>query len=384
MQPMAEVVVSAVRSSKDRKDFFHLPWDLYRDDPNWIPPLQGNQKQLLGWKYHPFQKIAEMDTLVARRGDTVVGRLAVILNHEHNRVQKDDRGFFGFFECRDDQEAANALFDTARGWLAERNITKIRGPANPSMNYECALLIDGFDSAPTFMMTYNPPYYERLVEDYGFRKTHDLLAYSGELNQLPEVRQKLEPLYKQIIDRTDVKLRHMDKSHFMREVEMFLETYNRACVNMWGFVPFTADELRYSATNLKHLLVPEMALAADVDGKTIGCVLGLPDFNPVIKKINGKLFPLGVFRILAARRKLKRIRIISIDVVPEFQRWGIGLVLMGGLVPEGIKLGFQEAEFSWISEANDLARMGLEKGGAKLIKTYRMYDYAPAETEPAE
>ncbi len=381
---MAEVVVSAVRTRRDRSDFFQLPWELYRHDPNWIPPLQQNQKQLLGWKYHPFQKIAEMDTFVARRGSTVCGRVAVILNHEHNRVQRDDRGFFGFFDCRDDQEAANALFDAARAWLAERNITKIRGPANPSMNYECGLLIEGFDSPPTFMMTYNPPYYAHLIEEYGFRKTHDLLAYMGELDQLPEVRAKLEPLFKQVIERTGVELRHMDRNRFMQEVELFLDTYNRACVNMWGFVPFTAEELRFTAKSLKHLLVPEMALAADVEGKTIGCVLGLPDFNPVIKKINGRLFPFGVFRILAARRKLSRIRIISIDVVPEFQRWGIGLVLMGGLVPEGLKLGFKEAEFSWISEANDLARMGLEKGGAKLVKKYRIYDYAPAETTTTE
>ena len=376
---MADVVVSPVRTGRDRKDFFNLPWDLYRDDPYWIPPLQHNQKQLLGWKYHPFQKIAEIETFVARRGKTVVGRLAAILNHEHNRVHKEERGFFGFFECRDDQEGANALFDAAKAWLAERNIHAIRGPANPSMNYECGLLIEGFDSSPTFMMTYNPPYYARLIEGYGFRKTHDLLAYMGELNQLPEVQARFEPLFKQVVDRTGVTLREMDKSRFMQEVELFLETYNRACINMWGFVPFTADELKATAKNMQHLVLPEMALAAEVEGKTVGCILGLPDFNPVIKQINGRLFPFGVFKLLKSRRRLRRIRIISIDVVPEFQRWGIGLVLMGGLIPRGLELGLQEAEFSWISETNDLARLGLEKGGANLVKRYRMYDYPPPE-----
>jgi len=380
---MADVVVSPVRTGRDRKDFFNLPWDLYRDDPYWIPPLQRNQKQLLGWKYHPFQKIAEIETFVARRGSTVVGRLAAILNHEHNRVHKENRGFFGFFECRDDQEGANALFDAAKAWLAERNIHEIRGPANPSMNYECGLLIEGFDSAPTFMMTYNPPYYAKLIEGYGFRKTHDLLAYMGELSQLPEVQARFEPLFKQVVDRTGVTLREMDKSRFMQEVELFLETYNRACINMWGFVPFTADELKFTAKNLQHLVLPEMALAAEVEGKTVGCILGLPDFNPVIKQINGRLFPFGVFKLLRSRRRLRRIRIISIDVVPEFQRWGIGLVLMGGLIPRGLALGLVEAEFSWISETNDMARLGLEKGGANLVKRYRMYDY-PAPDPPVE
>ena len=154
-------------------------WDLYRDDPMWVPPLRGEFKRLVGWKYHPFQEIGDIQTFLARREGKVVGRIAAIVNHEHNRHFNEHRGFFGFFECIDDQDVAHALFDAVRAWLAEQNMQAVRGPTNPSLNYELGLLIDGFDDPPTFMMTYNPPYYAELIETYGFLKAQDLYAYSG-------------------------------------------------------------------------------------------------------------------------------------------------------------------------------------------------------------
>jgi GNAT superfamily N-acetyltransferase len=349
-------------------------WSLYRDDPNWVPPLRGNMKQLVGWKRHPFQKIADVETFLARHRGKMVGRIAAILDHEHNRVHKEERGFFGFFECVDNQRVADALFNAVARWFAERNITLIRGPANPSLNYEAGLLVDGFDSPPTFMMTYNPPYYENLVEGYGFRKAHDLYAYIGYLDQLPEAERKLRNLCEQIRERLNVKVRPLDKKNFLRDVELFLEMWNRAGMSNWGFVPLTRGEVHEHAKALKHLLIPELCLAAEAEGQVCGVVLGLPDFNPTIKQIDGRLFPFGFLKLLRSKRKIKRVRILSIAVVPEFQRWGVGLVLMDALVPKGLAMGVSEAEFSWIVESNTMARGGLEKGGAKIYKTYRMYD----------
>src|SRR3569623_588264 len=177
--PMSAVVVKPVRSWFDRQRFVDFAWSLYRDDPNWMPPLRGNQRELLGFRRHPFYENADAQTFLAWRDGEVCGRIAAIINREHNRVFKENRGFFGFFESINDQMVANALLDAARGWLAARGISQIRGPSNPSMNYECGLLIEGFDSPPTFMMTYNPPYYSEHLEKYGFRKTHDLLAFIG-------------------------------------------------------------------------------------------------------------------------------------------------------------------------------------------------------------
>ncbi len=372
---MGEVCVSAVRTRRDRRDFFQLPWRLYADDPNWVPPMRDHLKQLLGWKPHPFHQIAEVEHFVARRGSRTVGRVTAIVNHRHNQVYHERRGFFGFFECENDPEAAHRLFDAAATWLAQRGMEHLRGPVNPSMNYECALLIEGFDRPPVFMMTYNPPYYAELIESYGFRKTHDLLAYIGHIEQLPEVQQRLNPLVEQAKERAGVHLRPMNPHRLLDEARLFLETYNRACQNMWGFVPLTEGEVRVLAANLKHLLVPELALAAVTEeGQTVGVVLGLPDYNPVIKQINGRLFPFGFLKILRARKHIHRIRVVSINVIPEYQRWGVGLVLLSGLAPKALEAGVKEAEFSWVSETNDLARLGLEKGGARLYKRYRIYD----------
>jgi hypothetical protein len=371
---MSGLSVTPVRSARDRGEFMQLAWRLYKDDPNWVPPLRGNFKQLVGWKRHPFQEIAEQETFLARRGGQVVGRICAILNHEHNRVHQERRGFFGFFESIDDPEVAAALLESARHWLAERDVRAIRGPVNPSMNYECGLLIEGFDSPPTFMMTYNPPYYARLIEGCGFAKAHDLLAYFGHIEQLPKVAERLKHLVEGATERAGAVVRPMNKKRFRQEVELFLEMYNRACGTMWGFVPLTRGEVRELAASLKHLLVPELAVAVEAEGKTAGVVLCLPDFNPAIKEIDGRLFPFGFWKLLRAKDHIRRVRVVSINVVPEFQRWGLGIVLLGGLVPRLLSQGIQEVEFSWVSETNDLARMGLEKGGARITKRYRLYD----------
>ncbi|MHB1035479.1 MAG: GNAT family N-acetyltransferase [Pirellulales bacterium] len=375
---MPTVVVDRVVSRRDRKLFVELPWSLYRNDPNWMPPLRGNQRELLGYKPHPFHEVAEVETFLARRNGQVCGRIAAILYHGHNERYKERRGFFGFFESVDDQEVASALFDTVRDWFAQRDVRAIRGPANPSMNYECGLLIHGFDSPPFFMMTYNPPYYATLVENYGFRKAQDLFAYWGHIEKLPSVSEKLAPIIEGVISHCNITLRHLKRSRFREDVRLFLDVYNRSMENNWGFVPFTQNEIRSLSASLRHLLIPELAFTAEVDGQAVGVVVCLPDYNPRIRQIDGRLFPFGFMRLLWNRRKLKRIRVLSTNVVPEYQRWGVGLVLLSALVPKAMDWGIQEAEFSWVLESNPLARGSLEKGGAEHTKTYRMYDYEPA------
>lgn len=376
---MSEVVVRPVASWRDRKRFIDFAWRLYRDDPLWMPPLRGNQCELLGYRRHPFHQNAEVQTFLSWRNGEPCGRIAGIVNHEHNRVFNERRGFFGFFECADDQQVAGVLFDAVRDWLAQRGITHIRGPANPSMNYECGLLVEGFDSSPTFMMTYNPPYYPKLLDQYGFRKTHDLLAYIGHREQLPQVEGELGGLAEQAQERSKAIIRPLNTARFMEDVELFLDLYNRSLVAMWGFVPLPGNEMKKLAASLRYLLIPELTLIAEVDGHAVGAVIGLLDYNPRIRAINGRLFPLGFWKLLRNRKDMRRMRVLSIAVVPEYQRWGLGLVLMRSLVPKALEIGVQEAEFSWVSESNDIARLGLEKGGAKLYKRYRMYDLDTAE-----
>jgi GNAT superfamily N-acetyltransferase len=374
---MSSLVVQAVSTRRQRKDFLLFPWSHYRSDPNWIPPLRRNQEELAGYRAHPFYEHNEVQTFVAYRSGQVCGRIAAILNRGHVERHQDRRGFFGFLECTDDQEAANALFDAVRQWFAQRDISRLRGPTNPSLNYELGLLIEGFDSAPFFMMTYNPPYYARLIETYGFRKAQDLYAYWGHVDMLPAVTARLDPIARQIIDHYKIRLRPVNKRRFREDVEAFLSIYNRSLASTWGFVPMSESEVRHMAGGLRRLIVPELALGAEIDGQLVGAVFGLPDYNPRIKEIDGRLFPFGFLRLLRNKRGIKRIRVISANVVPEYQRLGVGLVMIHGLVPKAVEWGIEEAEFSWVLESNGLSRGSLEKGGAKRTKTYRLYDLDP-------
>jgi GNAT superfamily N-acetyltransferase len=274
----------------------------------------------------------------------------------------------------DDQQVANGLFDAVRQWFAERDIHALRGPANPSLNYELGLLIEGFDSPPTFMMTYNPPYYARLIESYGFRKSQDLYAYWGHVDMMPRLLAKFGGVVDQIIEHHGITLRSLDPRHFLQQVEAFLEVYNRSLVNTWGFVPMSREEVRHAAKGLRHLIVPRLAVGAMVEDRLIGTVFCLPDYNPRIKQINGRLFPFAFLRLLLGKRRIKRVRMISTNVIPEYQRLGVGLVLMSALVPKAVEWGIEEAEFSWVLESNLLSKGSLEKGGAQRTKTYRIYD----------
>lgn len=372
---MSDLVVKRVSTQRERERFLEFPWTLYRDDPNWIPPLRGNQKEMVGYRSHPFYERNQVQTFLACRGSHVCGRIAAILNHGHIHRHSDRRGFFGFFECVDDQQVANGLFDAARRWFADQDIHRMRGPVNPSLNYEMGLLIDAFDRPPFFMMTYNPAYYPRLIEGYGFRKAQDLYAYWGHVDMLPKIIAKLGRIAEQIIERYEVRLRSLDRSRFGEDVEGFLSVFNRAMDGTWGFVPMTRGEVQHVAAGLRHLIVPELAVAAEIDGKTVGAAFGMLDYNPRIRRIDGRLFPFGIFRLLRNKREIKRIRLISTNVIPEYQRMGIGLVLLHGLAPKALDWGMEEAEFSWVMESNSLSRGSLEKGGAKIVKTYRLYDW---------
>ncbi len=372
---MPDLAVFPVASSADRKRFLSFPWRLYRADPNWIPPLRRNQAELVGYRKHPFYLQNEVQTFLATRKGEVCGRIAAILNQVHIQRYSEPRGFFGFFECEDDQDAANGLFDAVRQWLAQRNATLLRGPINPSLNYELGTLIDGFDSPPTFMMTYNPPYYPRLIEGYGFHKTQDLYAYWGNIDMLPKVQARYQRNVDQIQQHCGIRLRPMDKSRFLEDVRTFLNIFNRSLSNTWGFVPMTPEEVEHAARGLRHLIVPELALAAEADGQIVGAVLGLPDYNPRIKQIDGRLFPFGFLRLLRRKDRIHKIRILSANVLPEYQLLGVGLVLLAGLVPKAMEWGICEAEFSWVLESNALSRGSLEKAGAKRTKTYRLYDF---------
>lgn len=371
---MNALVVEPVASSKAQRLFLELPWRLYQHDPLWVPPLRQNQKEMVGFVHHPFYDNNQAQSFLAQRGGRPCGRITAIVNRAHNERYGEELGFFGFFECENDAEAAQALFTAAGAWLRERGIKKVRGPANPSLNYECGLLVEGFDTSPRFMMTYNPPYYADLLTAAGFEKSHDLYAYFGLTSQLSGLDSKLHFIVAEATERFNLKLRTLDKRRFDADVRLFLDIYNQSLVGTWGFVPLSESEVRHMSDGLKHLIVPELTCICEVDGKPVGASFCLLDYNPLIKLIDGRLFPFGFLRILWGRRGIKHARVISTNVVPEYQMWGVGLVVNNFMVPAAVKWGISDCEFSWILESNQLSWKSLERGGARRQKIYRLYD----------
>lgn len=381
-----EVKVTPVETSRDRREFLQLPWRIYKAYPNWVPPLLVSHLGEIGFKRDAFYIRNKIRTFLAWRNNRVVGRIAAILNQGHLDRYHDATGFFGYFESEDDPEVASALFDTARDWLRPYGITRVRGPMNPSINHELGLLIEGYEHSPFFMMTYNPPYYQKLVEDYGFIKAHDLYAYAGFIEMLPNAQKRLLHLGEEIKERYHITIRSMNPRKFEEEVRSFLHVYNEAFTNVWGAVEMSEEEVAQSASGLKLLLVPELSTVAEVDGRMIGCSLCLPDYNPRIRAIKGRLFPFGFLRLLMFKSWIKDIRVISTTVLPEYQLLGVPLLLLQAMVPLAMKWGIKKAEFSWVLESNHLSRRSLEKGGVIREKAYRLYDIQDLnreETEPA-
>jgi hypothetical protein len=374
---MPGVRVDPVRGRGEQRAFVELPWRIHRGDDHWMPPLRANVRELVGFARHPFHERNEVQPFLAWRGDRVVGRVVAVVNQAHIERYADRRGFFGFFESENDPEVANALFSSVRDWLAQRGIHDMRGPANPSLNYECGLLIDGFDSPPFFMMTHNPPYYGGLIEGFGFRKAQDMYAFYGHIEMLTRLDAKLSFICAESRRRFNLTTRCLDRRRFAKEVRTFLEIYNASLDGTWGYSPLTEGEIRHLSKSLRMLIVPELTSVVESEGRVIGASFALLDYNERIKQIDGRLFPLGFIRLLWNKRAIKRIRIISTNVIPEYQRWGVGLVLLQNLVAPALHWGIREAEFSWVLESNSLSAGSLKRGGARITKTYRMYDYGP-------
>jgi len=370
------ITVRAVTSWRDRRRFQRLPWMLYANDPNWVPPILAQERLLLGWGRHPFFDHAEMATFLAERDGMVVGRIAVFVNDIHNAKYDEKRGFFGFFECVDDLAIARGLFDAGRAWLLERGMNAWRGPVNPSLNYTCGLLIDGFGTPPVFLTTYNRPYYGALIEACGFAKAQDMYAYEMDVALLATLVGRYKPAVMSVLEGADFAVRRFDPSRKSAEIRTFLEIYNRALEGTWGFTPLQKGEVKHIAAELGQIIAPEFAAFAMVDGEAVGAVLALLDYNQIIRKLDGRLFPFGIFRLMWGYKRIDVARAMAVIMVPGYQQSGLGIVLMDRLVEAAKPWGLTGWEFSWVLESNASSRGTLKRAGTKLAKTWRIYDRA--------
>jgi GNAT superfamily N-acetyltransferase len=367
------VEIVAVQDKKSWGQFVDLPYRLYRGHPYWVPPLRIAQKELFNTRKHPFYAHAEMQTFLARRNGEVCGRVAAILDRNFNAFWREEAGFFGFFESVDDVEVARGLMEAARRWLRDRGARVIRGPMNPSTNYECGMLVEGFDSSPVVMMPYNSPSYPRLMEAVGLCKGKDLFAWSVTTDAVDE--EKAMRVADKAVETNHVAIRPLRMKSFDQDVEIVWNLYNSAWSRNWGFVPMTREEFLHEAAEMKQILKPDLALVGEVDGRAVGFALALPDINIALKHAGGRLFPLGLFKILYHQRLIRNIRVILLGVIEEYRTTGVAAGFYAALIRNGRRLGYERSEMSWILEDNVLMNRSLEAMGARKYKTYRIYEW---------
>jgi GNAT superfamily N-acetyltransferase len=370
---LAGIEVVAVDNPKTLREFVELPYRLYRDVPHWVPPLRIAVKELLDRTKHPYYADADAEFFVAQRDGRVVGRVAAILDKAHNRFHEESAGFFGFFECVNDPAAADALLQQARRWVFDRGATFLRGPVNPSTNYECGLLVEGFDSDPMVMMTYNPAYYAELLEQVGLRKSKDLWAWLSNAHVID--LKKIGRVADKVLGRNGVTVRPINLKDFDAEVARVWEVYSAAWARNWGFVPMSKAEFALMGKEMKQILKPELVLIGEVEGRVVGFALAVPDINQALKPASGKLLPTGIIKILYYQRLIKSVRVLALGVVEEYRSSGLAAAFYATLVRNAIKLGYGDCEMSWILEDNVLMNRSLEVMGAKRYKTYRIYDW---------
>ena len=370
-----KLTVKSVASKRDLLEFIKFPWQIYKDDPYWVPPLLVERKEFLDKSKNPFFRHADVVFYSAKRNGKMVGRIAGIVNYNHIQTHQEKTGFFGFFECVKDYEIAKALLDSVREWLKSKGMEIMRGPANFSSNEEWGFLMEGFDSPPVIMMPYNPPYYLEFMESYGMVKAKDLYAYYIDKNRLPPERViRMAELIKK---RENVTIRTINMKDFRGEVGRIKQIYNLAWSKNWGFVPMTDEEFDHLAKNLKQVIDPHLVFIAEVNGKPAGFALALPNINQALIKLNGRLFPWGILKLLwhtKIKNKIDGARIITMGVVHEFQKRGIDTVFYVESFDVGIKRGYTWAELSWVLEDNVLMNRVLDLLGATLYKKYRLYE----------
>ncbi|MCF7792655.1 MAG: GNAT family N-acetyltransferase [Candidatus Cloacimonetes bacterium] len=368
--------VFPVETKKDLKQFIMLPFQLYKDDPYWVAPIISEQKKFFDPKKNPYYEHSEVQLFLAEKNGEIVGRISAQTNTQHNKFHEDKVGFFGFFECINDQAVANELIDEAYAWNKERGKDTLRGPMNFSTNDECGLLVDGFESSPFIMMTHNKPYYPDLLTKAGFAKSMDLLAYLIPRRPTPE---RLQRVVNKLQERGRFTVRSLStkKKDLRKDLEMVFTVYTKAWERNWGFVPMTEKEFFHLIDSVIDIVMPEFFYLAFVEDDPVGFYVALPDYNQVIKKMKGKLFPFGIFHLLFGRNKIDAMRVVTMGVIKEYQGRGIDTVFYTRnfqIANEHKKLDIKNAEMSWILETNTMMNRIATNLGGYVHKTYRVLD----------
>lgn len=364
--------ITFVTTSKERKKFLQFPYSHYEGDEYWVAPLLMEQKKLIDTEKNPFYDNADIRLFLAYQNGKVCGRIAAIVDHRYNEYHDSNTGFFGFFECIDDQTVAKLLIKVAAGWLKEKGLTEILGPANPGMMDEIGILVQGFDKYPSILMPYHKRYYDRLLKTEGLTKAMDLYTYRVTQNTVALDRMRRASV---IVKRRNpgLDIRPVNLKKLDEEVQIVREIFNKSWSQNWGFIPLSERELEALAEDLKMILDPHFAHVAEINGKPVAFSIALPDLNQALRHMNGRLLPFGIFKLLWHRRNINQIRTALMGVIPEYRGKGIDSLLHLEAIENGLNEGFYSSELGWVLETNKGMMHVAEKIGARIEKTYRMY-----------
>jgi GNAT superfamily N-acetyltransferase len=369
-----DIRISQVHSARDINRFIKIPWSIYRKDPFWIPPLVPEQKRFLDPAKNPFFKHADVGLFLAYDiRSKVVGRIAAIVNHRHNALYQDNVGFFGLFECIDNDHVASALFNAASDFLRSKGLGKIRGPISLSINDEIGLLVDGFDIAPSVMMTHNPRYYARLFEHGEFLKAIDIWSYAIDHASTP-LPERFARQRRFLAGRIGIRVRKADPKQFDREIAVIHNIHSEAWSQNWGAVPLTEAEFQTTARSLRQIIDPDFCLIAEINNSPIGFCVAVPDINQALNALNGHITPWGLARFWLRKRSIKTLCVIIMGVLPAFRRKGVEACMIHDAWVNAVKKGITSTVTTWILENNTPMNLVMRKLGGRVYKTFRIYE----------
>lgn len=363
------------------QQFLTLPYEIYSADNNWRAPLRFERAEQLSVKKNPGAPKDKV-LFLAHKDGAFIGRIAAFININHDRQYSDNTGFFGYFDCIDDAAVGRALLKVAEQWLREKDRSRMVGPSQWSVNEECGLLVDGFETPPVMMMPYGQPYYQNMIEEFGLEKATDMYAFQAELSAGYPRSKFLQSLLKYAERNDSISWRPLDMSRFRDEVDLVMDIFNDAWSENWGFIPFSDEQISHMAKEIKPIIFKEGLWIGYIDNEPAAYIWMVPDLNELTHGLNGKLLPFGwaklVWRLKAKGAKQARIPLMGLRKKHQNTRKGLALVaqLCETVFAAGRDKGFTHCELSWILEDNE-GMIGIcEQASAKRYKTYRMYEKA--------
>ncbi len=370
------IVIKRARTARALSRFLEFPYELHREDSLWVPPLRKEQATLLNRKKHPFHNHAMVEYFVAFRDGEIVGRIAAIENQAHNIHHKTRDAHFGFLNAQPEEEVFTALLHAVEKWAASKGLKRVLGPCSFSTNEECGLLVDGFQSPPFLMTPWNPESYPALIEKAGYTKARDLISYWLSVHSY---NKRMERIASKVVDRfarkgETIRIRNIDMNHFDEELELVREVYNSAWNENWGFVPMTDDEITFMAKELKSVIVPELVHFVEINGEVAGFSMSLPDYNLILRHMDGKLGAKEIALFYGLKKKIHQIRVMAMGVKNVYRNRGLETLLVSETVKGGTTSGYTVAELGWILEDNTMMNRELIAIGSTPYKTHRIYE----------